>query len=107
MTMPFLFEFLNQKWVPAGLRRVERELLEFLDNLPLRNYNRFCADLCFEIAKENNLTTIVEAAAGTAPVTRIMAADSRSQGESIRGLRGKNQNGKKASDPKKSESSSK
>jgi hypothetical protein len=83
MKFPHLFEFMDFDWLPNTLRDTMREILECGNTKPFRPYYSWVADeaLCF--AQEGGLRTIVELGAGSAPITRHMAEDPRSDGLSL------------------------
>jgi hypothetical protein len=80
MTLPHLFEFMDLQWLPQGLRATIRDILECGNSLPFRPYNRWVADEVLQTAREGKYKRIVELAAGTAPISRLLAKDLRSQG---------------------------
>jgi hypothetical protein len=80
MNWPHLFEFMDLEWLPGSLRGTLREILECGSSLPFRPYYRWVADEVLRAAQEFKCTRVVELGAGTAPVTRLMARDSRSEG---------------------------
>ena len=79
MTTPHLFEFMDLKWLPVGLRDTLREILECSNSPPFRPYNPWVADEVLRTAREGRYKHIVELAAGTAPVSRLLAKDLQSQ----------------------------
>jgi SAM-dependent methyltransferase len=78
--VPHLFEFMDQDWLPWGLRGTLREILELVDNKPFRPYCAWVADEVLRAAKTGGLTTLVELGAGPGPITRLLARDARSAG---------------------------
>lgn len=79
MKRPHLFEFCDQRWVPASLRQCLFEYMSLcLEGF--RDYYREVADAVLDIAREHELDTIVELGAGLAPITRRLAEDPRSRG---------------------------
>src|SRR5947207_1988593 len=79
MRFPHLFEFMDQEWLPFGLRTTLREILECGNSRPFRPYYEWVTDELIKASKEGGFTTLVEEGAGTAPVTRHIAADPRSK----------------------------
>jgi hypothetical protein len=78
MRFPHLFEFMDLGWLPPSLRTTLREILDGGNSRPFRSYYDWVADSVLTVASEIGSQTIVELGAGTAPVTRHMAGDSRS-----------------------------
>lgn len=72
----YLFEFCDQKWVPAGARECLFEIMDAC-NTGIRSFNGQVADAVLEIAEENELARIIELGAGRAPVTARLAEDER------------------------------
>ena len=72
MKWPHLFEFMDQAWLPQGLRCTLREVLECGNSLPFRSYYRQVAEQAWQVVADHGLTCVVELGAGTAPVTREM-----------------------------------
>lgn len=83
MPWPHLFEFMDLPWLPAGLRDTLREVLECGNSRPFRRYYEWVADKVIDAARAGGLRRVVELGAGTAPVTRHLAADPRSAGLSL------------------------
>ncbi|HUG68893.1 MAG TPA: class I SAM-dependent methyltransferase [Pirellulaceae bacterium] len=75
----YLFEFCDQKWVPATARECLFEIMEAC-NSGLRSFNGEVADAVIEIATKEGLCTIIELGAGRAPVTTQLARDERADG---------------------------
>jgi hypothetical protein len=69
----FLFEFMDHPWTPHVLRETLLDVLEYC-NRDFRPYYREIADEISRIARERELTTVVEFGAGYAPLTRELAA---------------------------------
>src|SRR5262245_97650 len=76
--MPHLFEFMDQEWVPLGLRGAMRDSLECVSSSPFRSYDRWVANVVLDAATQEHYHTVVELVAGTAPGTRLMATESNS-----------------------------
>jgi hypothetical protein len=70
---PYLFEFMDQEWVPQSLRMTMREALECCLSRPFRNYYETVASEVVRIAISTNCSTIVELGAGTAPISIVIA----------------------------------
>lgn len=70
----YLFEFMDQSWLPQGLRHTLREILECVSTPPFRTYYRWVAREALDEARRRQLTQIVELGAGTAQITATMAA---------------------------------
>jgi hypothetical protein len=67
-------------WLPSSLRSTLREILDCGNSQPFRSYYDWVANTALTIACASECSTIVELGAGTAPVTRRMALDLRSEG---------------------------
>jgi hypothetical protein len=80
MRWPHLFEFMDLAWLPVSLRDTLRDILECGNSAPFRPYYEWVADEVLKAAKINGCKNIVELGAGTAPITRHMAKDPRSDG---------------------------
>jgi hypothetical protein len=74
MRWPHLFEFMDQARVFPGLRATLREILECGNAQPFRPYYQWVRDEVRREAHEGGFRDIVELGAGTAPVTRLLAA---------------------------------
>lgn len=74
------FEFMDLAWLPASVRAVLRDILECGNGRPFRGYYGWAVDEILRYAAAHGLTTIVELGAGTAPLSRRLAADARSAG---------------------------
>lgn len=74
----FLFEFMDQPWLPRGLRQTLREILECVCTPPFRRYYRWVAEEALKEARRRAVTQVVELGAGTARITATMAAIARS-----------------------------
>ncbi|HMB08166.1 MAG TPA: hypothetical protein VKP69_31095, partial [Isosphaeraceae bacterium] len=77
MRLPHLFEFMDQAWVPAGVRSTLREILECGNSRPFRSYYQWVADEVERAARDGGFKTIVELGSGTAPITRLLAEKPR------------------------------
>ncbi|MEK6247161.1 MAG: hypothetical protein N2C12_03220 [Planctomycetales bacterium] len=73
------FQFNACPNTPAPLHRTEMEIIEYC-NSQYRSYYEHAAKSVFEFARSKGLTTVVELGAGSAPITRAMLRDSRSEG---------------------------
>jgi hypothetical protein len=78
MRFPHLFEFMDQDWVPGGLRNTLVEMVECCNSPPFQTYYHWVADETLQVACDGNFTTIVELGAGSAPITRVLVKDPRS-----------------------------
>jgi hypothetical protein len=78
--MKHLFEFMDQNWLPAGLRFTLREILECGNSLPFRPYYEWVAGEIRRSAGEVGFTTVVELGAGSAPITRHLAKERERDG---------------------------
>jgi len=67
---PFLFEFMDLRWLPQSVRRTLRDILECGNARPFRSYYRWVADESLASADRASLDTLVELGAGTAPIAR-------------------------------------
>lgn len=74
-----LFEFNDLPWIPESIRATIRDVCEVC-NSGFRSFNHTVAHQALQRARECGADTIVELGAGTAPITRILAADPASQG---------------------------
>jgi hypothetical protein len=75
MPLPHLFEFMDQDWVPSGVRSTLREILECGNDRPFRTYYRWVKDEVVRAARDGGFRAIVELGAGTAPITRLLAEE--------------------------------
>lgn len=80
---PHFFEFMDLPWLPASLRQVLRDILDCGNGRPFRGYYDWVVSETLRVAAEHGLVTVVELGAGTAPITRRLAADFRSTGLSL------------------------
>ena len=71
MALPHLFEFMDQSWVPVGLRSTLREILECGNDRPFRTKTQWVKDESRRGRGERGDSEIVELGAGTAPITRL------------------------------------
>ena len=78
MRFPHLFEFMDQNWVPSGLRTTLVEMVECCNSPPFQAYYHWVAEETLRAACVESFTTIVELGAGSAPITRVLAIDPRS-----------------------------
>ncbi len=78
MPLPHFFEFMDLQWLPTGLRNTLREVLECCTTL-FRPYNMWVADQVLQTATEGKYQSIVELAAGTAPLSKLLVKDRRSE----------------------------
>jgi hypothetical protein len=83
MTIPHLFEFMDQVWLPGSLRTTLLEILHFGNSPPFMRYYRWVRDETRRVAIARASTTIVELGAGTAPITRLLAEDERLAGKAL------------------------
>lgn len=65
-----LFEFGDLKKLPAFIRQMLHQVLGFSMSKPFNPYYDKVADLVHDFAIQNNIETIVELGAGSAPLTR-------------------------------------
>lgn len=75
-----LFEFMDLPWLPASLRQVLRDILECGNGRPFRGYYDWAVDCIVRQAALCQADRVVELGAGTAPLTRRLAADPRAEG---------------------------
>jgi len=73
-----LFEFVDQDWVPSSIHITELELLESC--LTLTGFFKWVSDQVLDYARQRHIEQIVELGAGTAPIVRLLAQDSRTDG---------------------------
>lgn len=83
MRLPHLFEFMDVAWLPSGLRATMRDILECGNSKPFRPYYDWVADEVLRVTADGRYQRIVELGAGTAPITRHLARDPRSDGLSL------------------------
>jgi hypothetical protein len=74
MKSHYLFEFMDQNWVPRSLRTTMREILECCLSKPFRGYYEMVAAEVRRTALSTGCTTIVELGAGTAPIATCLAS---------------------------------
>jgi hypothetical protein len=74
MEFPHGFEFMDLEGLPQSLRGTLRDILECGNSQPFRGYYDWVAERVASVARERGCTRIVELGAGTAPITRILAA---------------------------------
>jgi len=79
----FLFEFMDQRWLPSSLRNTCRDILEGVNSFPFRSYYKKIMDLVLKSVKGTGISSIVELGAGTAPVTRRLAKRVEGKGISL------------------------
>lgn len=77
-----LFEFNDLPVLPESIRATLRDLCE-LCNSGFRSFNHEVAKQVLDRAREQGSRTIVELGAGTAPITRILAADPAAKGMTL------------------------
>jgi hypothetical protein len=75
-----LFEFMDLTWLPVSLRQVLRDILECGNGRPFRGYYDWAVDCIVRQAALHRADQVVELGAGTAPLTRRLAADPRAKG---------------------------
>ena len=80
MRFPHLFEFMDLDWLPSSLRATLREILECGNSKPFRSYYDWVAHEVLSATRKIGAHQVVELGAGTAPITRHMARDPRSDG---------------------------
>jgi len=74
---PFtLFEFMDQAWLPGGLRNTLREILESVCSRPFRGYYDWVAKEVCRAAGDFDCRQVVELGAGTARITELAARQS-------------------------------
>jgi hypothetical protein len=71
--MPFLFEFMDQAWVPASLHATLRDVLGFHLRVTLGYYYRWAADRAYEVARTAHLDSVTEVGAGAAGFSERLA----------------------------------
>jgi len=69
-----LFEFMDQKWLPESLRITLREILECGNSWPFRRYYDWVVQEICRLLETGKFDRVVELGAGTAPLTRRLAA---------------------------------
>lgn len=78
--MPGLFEFMDCRWLPSSLRVTLRESLECGLSRPFRGYYDWVVEEIKEVVQRHGIEQVVELGAGTAPLTRRLAADGEMRG---------------------------
>src|SRR3954447_25047990 len=75
MEKELLFEFTDQTFLPPSLRQVIFGVLSLAKRPPFGNYNRFVADKILKLSAEiGGRATVVELAAGDAPLTEELSS---------------------------------
>jgi len=69
----YMFEFMDQEWVPLSLRLTLREVVECGCSKPLQPYYENLADTVEHMVTNEGFTQVVELGAGAAPVTRLLS----------------------------------
>jgi hypothetical protein len=70
---PFLFEFMDLPGLPNSLRGTLQETLESCLAGPPRQYYDWVVGEILELVERDNIRTVIEMAAGTAPIARRLA----------------------------------
>jgi hypothetical protein len=70
---PFLFEFMDQKWIPASLHATLRDVLGFHLRVTLFYYYRWAAESALETAEGVGAKRISELGAGSAGFSQTLA----------------------------------
>lgn len=73
------FEFVEQNWVPSSIHNTELELLEICMT-QLRSFFGWVSNQVSDYLEETNFKHVVELGAGTAPIVKLLAQDSRTNG---------------------------
>jgi hypothetical protein len=76
----FLFEFMDQSWIPASLHVTLREVLGFHLRVPLGYYYRWAAAEALSTAEREGLTVVAELGAGAAGFSETLATLIRERG---------------------------
>lgn len=71
--MPFLFEFMDQAWLPASLHATLRDVLGFHLRVTLGYYYRWAADRAYEVAQRSGIDSVAEVGAGAAGFSERLA----------------------------------
>ena len=71
--MPFLFEFMDQSWIPASLHATLRDVLGFHLRVTLLNYYRWAADSTLATAQRTGVHRVSEVGAGAAGFSENLA----------------------------------
>ena len=74
MQFPHLFEWMDLGWLPASVRNTMREILECGNARPFRPYYGWVAGEVKRRIMEEGYRKRGRAGAGTAPITRLLAA---------------------------------
>jgi len=77
MKFPHLFEFMDLDWLPKSLRNTLRDILECGNAKPFRPYYAWAAETIINVANRVGAKNIVELGAGTAPLTRHLAQNTK------------------------------
>jgi len=71
---PFLFEFMDQPWIPRSLHATLRDVLGFHLRVTLLNYYRWAAESALQKAEHVGATRVSEMGAGAAGFSETLAA---------------------------------
>lgn len=83
MITAYLFEFMDLGWLPVSLRLTMRDILECVDSKPFRNYFSWVTGHAKDAMAKSGLRTVVELGAGSAPLSRHLAATPLPEGTTI------------------------
>jgi hypothetical protein len=78
-----LFEFMDQAWLPGGLRATLHDILECSCSRPFRSYYKWVAHEVARLATARGFRHIVELGAGSGPISRLLARDPSLNGISL------------------------
>ncbi len=68
----YLFEFMDQPWLPQSLHATILEILHTCNSPPFQRYYEWVAEKALAEATSRGLENVVEVGAGTAPITQML-----------------------------------
>jgi hypothetical protein len=71
--VPFLFEFMDQPWLPASLHATLRDVLRFHLRVTLLDYYRWAAESALKAAEQGGIRRVGELGAGAAGFSETLA----------------------------------
>jgi hypothetical protein len=81
--LAFLFEFMDQAWIPGSLHATLREVLEFHLRVTLFYYYRWAADEALKKARRIGAQRVLEMGAGSAGFSQTLASRIRDEHDHI------------------------
>jgi len=79
----FLFEFMDQQWIPASLHATLREVLEFHHKVTLSYYYAWAAREVLKRAETTVIERVIELGAGSAGFSQTLALSIRDQKKNL------------------------